>query len=162
MHLVSVRPTLVVAVLLAAWCGAACAGDGRTDKERQLITQLRSAAEGERAIACKELAIHGSADAVPDVAKLLGDERLSSWAGWGRLRWRWVWAWVSVWRPRWVWRIRRGRWVAAVRIRRCLRRGLGRVRRPAIRRRGRRRRVAVGAAERFRVPVVGFRVGVRR
>jgi hypothetical protein len=80
MTLVSVRVPLVVAVLLAGWCGVARAGDGRTDKERQLIVQLRTAAEGEKAIACKQLAIHGSADAVPDVAKLLGDERLSSWA----------------------------------------------------------------------------------
>lgn len=50
-------------------------------KEKQLLAVLRSDAPGaEKAIACKNLAIHGSSEAVPDLAKLLPDTRLSSWA----------------------------------------------------------------------------------
>jgi len=77
------------ASLLAVWCAAslsffaaeARAADGRTPKEQALIAVLRGdAAEGDKAVACKELAVFGSADAVPDLAKLLGNERLASWA----------------------------------------------------------------------------------
>ncbi len=50
-------------------------------KEEDLIAVLRSdAAEGEKAITCKRLAVHGSAAAVPDLAALLGNPRLASWA----------------------------------------------------------------------------------
>lgn len=67
-----------VALLLAP---AAWGGDGQTDKEKSLIAILRSdAAPAEKAITCKHLAVHGSADAVPDLAKLLADPQLSSWA----------------------------------------------------------------------------------
>ena len=56
----------------------ATAADGRSPKEKELIAVLRSdAAEAGKAIACKGLAVHGSADAVPDLAKLLGNERLA-------------------------------------------------------------------------------------
>ncbi len=41
---------------------------------------LRSGEPAEKAIACKELAIHGSKACVPELAKLLADERLASWA----------------------------------------------------------------------------------
>ena len=59
----------------------ASAGDGASPKEKELIAVLRSdAPEADKALACKRLAIHGSADAVPDLAKLLGNERLASWA----------------------------------------------------------------------------------
>lgn len=82
--------SLLFAVMLAfalpAVAGAQ-APAGRTDKEREQIAILRApaaaddvAAEGKRALACKMLAIHGSADAVPDLAALLANERLSSWA----------------------------------------------------------------------------------
>ena len=74
-------PLLLAAVLVACGCVCACAGDGRTPKERELIAVLRSdAPEADKALACKGLAVHGSADAVPDLAKLLGSERLASWA----------------------------------------------------------------------------------
>ena len=33
-----------------------------------------------KAIACKQLAIHGTKQAVPELAKLLHDEQLASWA----------------------------------------------------------------------------------
>lgn len=82
--------SLLFAVMLAfalpAVAGAQ-APAGRTDKEREQIAILRApaaaddmAAEGKKALACKMLAIHGSADAVPDLAALLANERLSSWA----------------------------------------------------------------------------------
>ncbi|MCE2727545.1 MAG: HEAT repeat domain-containing protein [Planctomycetaceae bacterium] len=67
----------------AALClaGVACAGDGRSPNEQELIAVLRSdAPEADKAKACKQLAVHGSADAVPELAKLLGNERLSAWA----------------------------------------------------------------------------------
>lgn len=72
---------LATGVMLFCACAVACAGDGRTPQERELIAVLRSdAPEADKAMACKRLAIHGSADAVPDLAKLLGNERLASWA----------------------------------------------------------------------------------
>lgn len=50
-------------------------------QERELLAVLRSAApEGEKAITCKRLAVSGSAAAVPDLAALLGNPRLASWA----------------------------------------------------------------------------------
>lgn len=50
-------------------------------KERGLISLLESQAPpDEKAIACKLLAVYGSDRAVPDLAPLLLDERLASWA----------------------------------------------------------------------------------
>ena len=48
--------------------------------EQQLIETLRTAAPEEKAIACKQLAIHGTKAAVPELAKLLADPQLASWA----------------------------------------------------------------------------------
>ncbi|MFM8222464.1 MAG: PBS lyase, partial [Planctomycetaceae bacterium] len=57
------------------------AADGQTEKEKSLLAVLRSdAAPAEKAITCKHLAVHGSVDCVPDVAKLLPNLQLSSWA----------------------------------------------------------------------------------
>ena len=51
------------------------------EKEQELLTVLRSdAPSGDKAIACKNLAIYGSSAAVADLAKLLPDAQLSSWA----------------------------------------------------------------------------------
>lgn len=48
--------------------------------ETELLTLLRSdAPAAEKALACKKLAIYGSASAVPDLAKLLPNPQLSSW-----------------------------------------------------------------------------------
>ena len=49
-------------------------------KEKELIIVLQTGAPPEKAIACKQLAIHGSKAAVPELAKLLADEQLASWA----------------------------------------------------------------------------------
>ena len=49
--------------------------------EAELIAVLRSdASEADKALVCKKLAIKGSATAVGDLAKLLSNERLASWA----------------------------------------------------------------------------------
>ena len=57
------------------------AADGQTEKEKSLLAVLRSdAAPAEKAITCKHLAVYGSPDCVPDVAKLLTDAQLASWA----------------------------------------------------------------------------------
>ena len=63
---------------------AAAAADSQTspaNKERALISLLRSnAPPAEKAVACKQLAIYGSKDAVPALAPLLSDPHLASWA----------------------------------------------------------------------------------
>jgi HEAT repeat protein len=48
--------------------------------ERELIDVLKTKSPQEKAIACKQLAIYGGKDAVPELAKLLGDKELASWA----------------------------------------------------------------------------------
>jgi HEAT repeat protein len=51
------------------------------EKEKELLAILRSdAPAGEKAVTCKLLAIHGSSEAVPDLARLLPNEQLASWA----------------------------------------------------------------------------------
>jgi HEAT repeat protein len=51
------------------------------EKERELIEILRSdAPAADKALACKHLAVHGSEAAVPELARLLIDEQLASWA----------------------------------------------------------------------------------
>jgi len=51
------------------------------EKEKELIAILRSdAPPADKAIACKRLAIDGSSEAVSELAKLLPDPQLSSWA----------------------------------------------------------------------------------
>ena len=71
------------AVLLVA-AAAVRAADGpeaSPEIERELLVILRSEApKADKAIACKKLAIHGSSDAVPDLARLLPDVQLASWA----------------------------------------------------------------------------------
>jgi len=74
----------LVAMLLALSLAGSATGQrpaGRSDKEREQLAILRgTGAEADKALACKMLAIHGSADAVNDLATLLANERLSSWA----------------------------------------------------------------------------------
>jgi HEAT repeat protein len=73
---------------MAAWVAAGgsrlvAADDpgSSAEKERKLIGVLRSdAAPQEKAITCKRLAVYGSKEAVPVLAPLLSDEKLSSWA----------------------------------------------------------------------------------
>lgn len=73
--------------LVTAWATASGPGSGASafaaaaTREAELIAVLASAApEADKALACKGLAEHGSAAAVPELAKLLDNERLASWA----------------------------------------------------------------------------------
>ncbi len=71
-----------VAVLaLAATLATADDPNSSASQETEFLAILRSdAAESDKAIACKHLSIHGSSEAVPELAKLLPNPRLSSWA----------------------------------------------------------------------------------
>lgn len=51
------------------------------ESEQQLLAVLRSdASKGDKAITCKKLAVYGTESSVADLAKLLPDPELSSWA----------------------------------------------------------------------------------
>ena len=77
----SFRCIALLAVLFAVAGRTSWAADDRSaTAEKQLIETLRSAAPAEKALACKQLAIHGSKAAVPALAKLLPDEQLASWS----------------------------------------------------------------------------------
>jgi HEAT repeat protein len=73
-------------VLLASLIAVSCVRVGTAqkilpEKERELIAILRSdASKSEKAVACKRLSVDGSSEAVPELAKLLADEQLASWA----------------------------------------------------------------------------------
>jgi HEAT repeat protein len=72
----------VTLILVATASARAFDGpDTSPEKEKELMAVLRSdAPASEKAIACKNLAIYGSPAAVADLAKLLPDPQLSSWA----------------------------------------------------------------------------------
>lgn len=74
--------SLVSAALLCALSlHAADTKPSAAEMQRKLIGVLQSdAAGGEKALACKQLAIYGTADAVPALAALLSNPELSSWA----------------------------------------------------------------------------------
>lgn len=79
MHLKACGAAAVLA--LAVWaCHPARAAEP-LPAEAELIAVLRSdASEADKALACKKLAIKGSAAAVGELATLLANERLASWA----------------------------------------------------------------------------------
>lgn len=75
------RSALIAALLLASVASSAQAQKLSAEKEKELIAVLRSEApSADKAIACKRLAVDGSNAAVEDIAKLLTDPQLSSWA----------------------------------------------------------------------------------
>ena len=77
------RLILAVSLLLGTTRGvnAAESKEARAAKEQDLIKVLQSeASAGDKAIACKKLAIYGGDAAVPVLEKLLGDAQLHSWA----------------------------------------------------------------------------------
>jgi HEAT repeat protein len=78
------RGLLIAGVTLLSLANlSAFAADSNIDaaKEKELIAILRSEAPpADKALACKKLAVDGSAAAVEDLAKLLPDAQLSSWA----------------------------------------------------------------------------------
>lgn len=73
--------TPVWTAVLASPAGAAEAPSTSPEQEKTLIAVLQSdAPTSEKAIACKKLAIYGSSNSVPELAKLLPNPQLSSWA----------------------------------------------------------------------------------
>ncbi len=68
-------------LFLAALGSRAFAAGAGSEKEAELIRIIRSdAPPQDKAVPCKQLAIYGSAKAVPALAPLLTDANLSSWA----------------------------------------------------------------------------------
>ena len=78
------RSLVYLAALMVLFATSARAEDETItppENEQDLLAIIRSdAPAAEKAITCKLLAIHGSSESVPDLAKLLPDEQLSSWA----------------------------------------------------------------------------------
>jgi HEAT repeat protein len=71
----------LLAALLSLFGAWAQAGENQNaSKEKELIDVLRTAPPAEKAVACKQLAVYGTRDAVPVLAPLLADEQLASWA----------------------------------------------------------------------------------
>lgn len=77
---VRVMMTAALVAIAGAQALAAEQSAESKQKEAQLIETLRAGAKPEQALACKELAIYGSAACVPALAPLLADEQLASWA----------------------------------------------------------------------------------
>ena len=75
---------LAAAVALVGLAGPARAAEdakAAAEKQREFIGVLRSNAPAkDKAIPCKQLAIYGTAEAVPALAPLLADKELASWA----------------------------------------------------------------------------------
>ncbi len=71
--------SVVLVAVVAALAFPASAADNAA-KEQELLEKLRTAPDPDKAIACKELSVYGSAQAVPALAPLLADERLASWS----------------------------------------------------------------------------------
>ncbi|MBX3421121.1 MAG: HEAT repeat domain-containing protein [Pirellulaceae bacterium] len=77
------RSTLLSSLCWLCWAvNSNCWGQAISmTSEPDLIALLSSDVEaGEKAMACKRLAIYGSEAAVPELSKLLADPRLASWA----------------------------------------------------------------------------------
>src|SRR6476660_7755809 len=77
-------PGLVPTIVLSGALSVACSSFGKSTapkNEKELIAVLRSdASDAEKGLACKNLSVYGSDECVPEVAKLLSNEKLSSWA----------------------------------------------------------------------------------
>lgn len=75
-----IRTAALLAAIVGTSLTQARAAEDAAAKEAQLIGVLESdAAAADKALACKHLAIYGTAKAVPELAKLLPNEQLSSW-----------------------------------------------------------------------------------
>lgn len=74
------RQAMVLGILVAICGTARGAGELKLQTEPELLNTLRDGTPAEKAIACKQLAIVGSAKCIPELAKLLPDEQLSSWS----------------------------------------------------------------------------------
>lgn len=83
----SFRFAITLACFVAFFLGKTCLHSAfgkqavTLTSEAELIKIIASSSDGgERALACKRLAVYGSSAAVPEVAKLLSDKQLASWA----------------------------------------------------------------------------------
>lgn len=77
------RSLLLLTAVLAMTASAVHAAEDKpaASREQEFLAILRSEApDPDKAIACKQLAIHGSDESVPDLAKLLSEEKFASWA----------------------------------------------------------------------------------
>lgn len=78
-----VRLVALVAASIVMSCVSAIAADApqASSNEAELLAILRSdAPKSEKAVSCKRLAVFGSSESVAELAKLLRDEQLASWA----------------------------------------------------------------------------------
>ncbi len=74
-------PLFLAAILILSAPSVSFGQDANARDEASLLAVLNSdAPAADKALACKSLAVYGSAEAVPDLARLLPDEQLSSWA----------------------------------------------------------------------------------
>ena len=74
--LLSACVAMTVVTSQAAFCQVAT-----MEKESDLLGVLKSdSPKGDKALACKRLAVYGTAESAPELAKLLTDEQLASWA----------------------------------------------------------------------------------
>jgi HEAT repeat protein len=81
MHIRHAQRFVVFLSSLMAMAQAADAQKAAPEKEKELLAVLRSdVPKSEKAVTCKQLAVYGTSEAVPDLAKLLSDEQLASWA----------------------------------------------------------------------------------
>ena len=81
MHPKNVIRSLAAFVTALFAFGPIAAAQDNTKNETDLIAVLRSdAPAAEKAITCKRLAVYGSSAAVPELAPLLANEQLASWA----------------------------------------------------------------------------------
>jgi HEAT repeat protein len=81
LHDQSLRRVFLAAVAAAAALASTSFAAEPASKEQEALAVLRSdAAEAEKAAACKRLAVHGTAASSADLAALLSNERLASWA----------------------------------------------------------------------------------
>lgn len=79
--MINPQSSLAFLTTLLVLASTATSQEPASDKERELLAVLTSdAAKADKAITCKFLAVHGSAASVPELAKLLPDEQLSSWS----------------------------------------------------------------------------------
>ncbi len=76
LHQSFIRYLAVLLSVAVAWNARAA-----SEKEAELLAVLQSdAPKADKALTCKKLAVYGSADAVPELAKLLSDAELASWS----------------------------------------------------------------------------------
>lgn len=81
MHIYRHARHLVVFLFALTAAASNSAQAQKSASEKDLLAVLRSdAPKATKAVTCKQLAVYGSSESVPDLARLLSDEELASWA----------------------------------------------------------------------------------